>query len=591
MRGAVVQLLRELFFVHPQNSCQPSHVEPLRAIYGGTLSAPDRTILAIFHLFEVHKKLSCASLLSTWSSSGDSCSTDALEAALSLDAGKVFYTCLNFPRGLKFDLNHEYYDKSEFRQELYDPLFLNLVFARAVLGNSPSSVLSWVQFFRTNIVCVVIRSLSSKDDAFRELALSNVSGLWKLLEVIGMWSKNLGIFADHLCIQSADMQEKPHVIYLLNLLRDQIPAPIDGSGPPRLSTYASLILCHALRGIFYPSNFIYPLTARFLLQRAELDTQDVPMFLGMLYSNSDDNWRRERAWMIRFLADGMSSAQDWKISRKRHAWDLVASMFQSFTQDHTLRNGILEVNLFHQRRRKCDIDIGQFLIKITSNRYGVNSLLLRSGLLPWIEIQVHGAVTEQEASQWCRVLNNVLTVSDAAKVESVTEGQWRKAIMRIIERFLGMNGELMSFMSELSIGDFPLTSAKVSPFVLCESADLISRLEAVSPGDSDLLRVVGLALKSLDVLESNLRVRDDSDDPRPNLRSEESPEGDPLILWGKVVVTLWQVVMGFSTKPTSWDRLTTRLVIWRCIAGETEVLEGEWARKEAVRNLRSRDDR
>jgi nucleolar pre-ribosomal-associated protein 1 len=68
------------------------------------------------------------------------------------------------------------------------------------------------------------------------------------------------------------------------------------------------------------------------------------MFLGMLYSDSDENWRRERAWMIRFLTDGMASAQDWKILRKRHAWDLVASMFQGFSQDHILRNGILEVN-------------------------------------------------------------------------------------------------------------------------------------------------------------------------------------------------------------------------------------------------------
>lgn len=102
---------------------------------------------------------------------------------LSLDAAKVFHTCLNFPRGLKFDLDHEYHDQPEFGEEMYDPLFLNLIFSRIVSGNSPSSVLSWVQFFRTNIVCVVIRSLSSKDDAFRELALCNLSGLWKLLEV------------------------------------------------------------------------------------------------------------------------------------------------------------------------------------------------------------------------------------------------------------------------------------------------------------------------------------------------------------------------------------------------------------------------
>jgi len=153
------------------------------------------------------------------------------------------------------------------------------------------------------------------------------------------------------------MQERPHVTHLLNLLRSHIPAPAGGSAPPRLPTYTSLILCHAIRGIFYPSNFIYPLTARFLLQRAELDAQDVPMFLGMLFSGSDENWRRERVWMIRFLTDGMTSAQDWKVSRKRHAWDLVASMFQGFSQDHTLRIGILEVNRFHGDIQKRITDV------------------------------------------------------------------------------------------------------------------------------------------------------------------------------------------------------------------------------------------
>jgi nucleolar pre-ribosomal-associated protein 1 len=143
----------------------------------------DRNLISVFHLFEVHKKLSCASLLSTWLSPGDTGSNDALGTVLSLDAAKVFHTCLNFPHGLKFDLDHEYQDQSEFKEELYDPLFLNLIFAGIVSGKHPSSALSWVQFFRTNIVCVVIRSLSSKDDAFRELALCNLSGLWKLLEV------------------------------------------------------------------------------------------------------------------------------------------------------------------------------------------------------------------------------------------------------------------------------------------------------------------------------------------------------------------------------------------------------------------------
>jgi nucleolar pre-ribosomal-associated protein 1 len=137
------------------------------------------------------------------------------------------------------------------------------------------------------------------------------------------------------------MQEKPHVMYILNLLKNTLPPPLEGP-PVRLPTYSSLILLHALRSIFYPSTFVYPLTARFLLQRPALDTADVPMLYGMLYSSSDD-WRKERAWIIRFLADGMVSSEDWKVLRRRHTWDLLSSFFQCSEKDHGLRNGILEV--------------------------------------------------------------------------------------------------------------------------------------------------------------------------------------------------------------------------------------------------------
>ena len=126
--------------------------------------------------------------------------------------------------------------------------------------------------------------------------------------------------------------------------------------------------------------------------------------------------------------------------------------------------------------------------------------------------------------------------------------------------------------------------------MLSDSAGLISMLQAISPGDPDLLRVIDLALKSLDTLESNIRVQCDSEDMAQILRSKDRSEGNALVLWGKVIVTLWRVVMGFDTKPTSWDGLTLRLVIWRCITGDKGTLEGEWARQEAIRNLRSADD-
>lgn len=146
-------------------------------------------------------------------------------------------------------------------------------------------------------------------------------------------------------LQSADMQEKEQVLYILNILRDQLPSSPDDL-PVRLPSYVTLFLAHALRGIFYPSNFIYPITARFLLQRPELDLNDVPLLFGLLYSSTDD-WKKERAWIVRFLADGMQSSEDWRLLKRRHTWDLLASLFESSFNDKTLRHGILEVMILN----------------------------------------------------------------------------------------------------------------------------------------------------------------------------------------------------------------------------------------------------
>lgn len=139
------------------------------------------------------------------------------------------------------------------------------------------------------------------------------------------------------------MQEKPHVLYLLDLLKDTYSGKLVEENSPRLPTYITLHLVHALRGVFYPSNFTYPLTARFLLQRPQLDANDMPLLYSMLYSVSDQ-WRKERAWIVRFMSDGMVGRQEWKILRRRHTWDLLASMFQSESTDLMLRRSILEVS-------------------------------------------------------------------------------------------------------------------------------------------------------------------------------------------------------------------------------------------------------
>ena len=146
------------------------------------------------------------------------------------------------------------------------------------------------------------------------------------------------------------MVEKPHVEYLLHLLKnlyDPISSNLTSKSsettiPPRLPVYTTLHLCHSLRGIFYPSNFIYPLTSRHLLQRPTFDSSDVPMLFGMFYSSSTEQWKKERGWMTKFLCDGMQGGLEWRILKRRYTWDLVASRFE-IESDRNVRRSILEV--------------------------------------------------------------------------------------------------------------------------------------------------------------------------------------------------------------------------------------------------------
>lgn len=155
---------------------------------------------------------------------------------------------------------------------------------------------------------------------------------------------------------------------MLSLLRDSVPAtPLF----PRLPCFSTLLIVHALRAIFYPATPVYPLISRFLLQRPLLDTADVPMLLVMLYSSSETS-RRERAWMLSFLQDGLRGPQDWAAFHRRHTWDLLAGVFEE-TSDSNIQKVVLQVRFIPSHsviyssltRRidpcRCDQDAPRFI--------------------------------------------------------------------------------------------------------------------------------------------------------------------------------------------------------------------------------------
>ncbi|KAJ6512246.1 ribosome 60S biogenesis N-terminal-domain-containing protein [Mycena vitilis] len=538
-RDPIIDALHILFNLHPTNTCQITHVQPLVRVYRGTSSTPDRKLLSVFQLFESQRKISVASLVGQWSATPEVPSSNILEAVQSLDAILVLRTCLHFPKW-RCLADQTRFAESQRDAQLYDPVFLILIFAQAMAEKIPESAFGWIELFRTNIVSLLIRALSTKDEHLREVARSQLAALWAHLE-------------------TADMQEQPHVVYVLNVLRNILPPPAEPV--QRLPSYTTLILLHALRGIFYPSNFIYPLTARFLLQRPTLDVTDVPMLYGMLYSSSDD-WKKERGWIIRFISDGMMSTDDWRVLKRRHTWELLAGLYQS-SQDPALRNSILEV-----------------LANLTRNAQATTSLMLKSSLLHWIEMQL--LVSTAEAIAWVKILGNILLIADARKMETSTAGEWRFVICRCLSLIL-QGADRCSKPEAIFIS----------------AAPVILRLSALlGPSPHALSELLDCTLNGVELLETHLDI------PRSQVTGLRSAQllgvpphsgeelqvvgdYDPLLAWGRSVEYLWQASMTLSERPSVWDALTSRLLVWRSVAGEEGSVVGEWARTATVQNIRT----
>lgn len=133
----------------------------------------------------------------------------------------------------------------------------------------------------------------------------------------------------------------------MDLLRDLLPSSTSTIFV-RLPAFSALFFAHALRSIFYPSSFLYPIASRFLLQRPEFDIRDVPMLYSLLYSSESGQWQKERTWMLKFLTSVMhvGGIQDFSIFQRRHTWDLLASIWQaSKPEERSLRKSVFEVGI------------------------------------------------------------------------------------------------------------------------------------------------------------------------------------------------------------------------------------------------------
>jgi nucleolar pre-ribosomal-associated protein 1 len=81
------------------------------------------------------------------------------------------------------DLGHHLGTAHPLDSQICDPVFVILLIAHVLATRRPSSTLQWVQLFRTNVVSLLIRSLSSRNHLLRDTCVAQISAIMNVLQV------------------------------------------------------------------------------------------------------------------------------------------------------------------------------------------------------------------------------------------------------------------------------------------------------------------------------------------------------------------------------------------------------------------------
>ena len=175
-----VQLYSALFSASTYVSCQPNFVEPLVPLYRGTMSTADQVVLDMFQTFESVRRVSIASVLRSWSSSGLTGTERAFDAFTSLDGGKVNSTCALFPLHRKIGAGQE--KKLESNEKIYDPVFIMALLGSTLLEKDLTG-LEWVEIMRCGGLGIVVCALSAPEKSIKEYYKMRLSNTFSIIYV------------------------------------------------------------------------------------------------------------------------------------------------------------------------------------------------------------------------------------------------------------------------------------------------------------------------------------------------------------------------------------------------------------------------
>lgn len=283
--------------------------------------------------------------------------------------------------------------------------------------------------------------------------------------------------------------------YLLQNFRNTIPQQEMHEEVPRQPTLITAFVSHATRAIVNPSNHAYPLIMRFLLQRPQLDVKNVPLFFDLLLSYSEDR-RWERGWILKLLRDGVKSSLDWQMMKRRHNWDVLATLYESSTDDTAIKTLIEEVAL-----------------TLTSNPATATNLVTSKPFLMWINQQF--AITKigsRSLKNFLEVISNIIKNGDIAAIDYSSRGVWRSEVYSIANLATKYNDvECLRLSSEIlhSLSNLPMAEKYNNNILLGAVEVLLKNLViAVSRPGYDVDENYKSTLKNLGLVYAAVQPKD-----------------------------------------------------------------------------------
>lgn len=230
------------------------------------------------------------------------------------------------------------------------------------------------------------------------------------------------------------------------------------------------------------------------------------------------------------------------------------------------------------------------LANLTCNAPATTSLLLKSSLVQWMEIQLLSRKSD-ESIAWAKIVENILVVVDLDQTEHATKGEWQAGLLRCLTSLTveaGLSQQLIIIIAIYSYAlDLVLLRIVSRAMARLDSGKLYS--------SSNALRALELALERLRAFETSSSITLDSTTTKihSNLIQESLPPHRSSELhqltfenvpeaWGRIVESLFSFSMKHNLRGSAWDQVSSRLLIWRASCGEFESPLGEWVRKQAV---------